>query len=66
MNIFHSEEQSLIHGANILSRYLSEKDTTWIDDHDKQRLLKGEINIKDVIIALKEVFPDEKILDAFI
>lgn len=63
---FHSEEQSLIHGANILSRYLSEKDTKWIDDLDNQRLLKGEINIKDVIIALQDVFPDNSILDGFV
>lgn len=63
---FHSEEQSLIHGANILSRYLSENDTKWIDELDNQRLLKGEINIKDVIIALKEVFPDRSILDGFV
>ncbi len=63
---FHSEEQSLIHGANILSRYLFEKDTKWIDDLDNQRLLKGEINIKDVIIALQDVFPDTRILDGFV
>jgi len=63
---FHSEEQSLIHGANILSRYLLEKDTSWIDDLDNQRLLKGEINIKDVIIALQDVFPDSRILDGFV
>jgi hypothetical protein len=63
---FHSEEQSLIHGANILSRYLSEKDTKWIDDLDNQRLLKGEINIKDVIVALQDVFPDTRILDDFV
>lgn len=63
---FHSEEQSLVHGANILSRYLSEKDTKWIDDLDNQRLLKGEINIKDVIIALQDVFPDNSILDGFV
>jgi len=63
---FHNEEQSLIHGANILSRYLSEKDTKWIDDLDNQRLLKGEINIKDVIIALQDVFPDNTILDGFV
>lgn len=63
---FHGEEQSLNHGANILSRYLSEKDTRWIDELDGQRLLKGEINIKDVIIALQDVFPDERILDGFV
>jgi hypothetical protein len=63
---FHSEHQSLVHGANILSRYLSEKDTKWIDDLDNQRLLKGEINIEDVITALQDVFPDNSILDGFI
>lgn len=63
---FHNEEQSLIHGANILSRYLSEKDTEWIDELDNQRLLKGEININDVIVALKDVFPDSNILNSFV
>lgn len=63
---FHSEEQSLVHGANILSRYLAEKDTKWIDDMDNQRILKGEINIEDVLIALKDVFPGDKILDGFV
>jgi len=63
---FHSEDQTLVHGANILSRYLSEKDTQWIDDMDNQRILKGEINVEDVLIAIKDVFPGTKILDAFV
>lgn len=63
---FHNEQQSLVHGANILSRYLSEKDNKWIDDLDNQRILKGEVNIEDVITALKDVFPDNNILDGFI
>ena len=63
---FHNEHQSLVHGANILSRYLSENDTKWIDDLDNQRLLKGEINIEDVITALQDVFPENNILDGFI
>ncbi len=63
---FHTENQSLIHGANILSRYLSVEDTIWIDELDKQRILKGEINILDVIGALKDVFPDDNIVDCFV
>jgi len=63
---FHSENQSLIHGANILSRYLLEEDNRWIDDLDKQRILKGEINILDVIDALQDVFPDDNIIDCFV
>lgn len=63
---FHNQKQSLVHGANILSRYLSMNNTKWIDDLDNQSLLKGEINIKDVIIALQDVFPDINILDDFI
>jgi len=63
---FHGSEQTLVHGANILSRYLSEKDTQWIDDLDNQRLLKGEINVQDVIVALQDVFPDSEILDCFV
>lgn len=63
---FHTENQSLIHGANILSRYLLEEDNQWIDELDKQRILKGEINILDVIGALKDVFPDDNIIDCFV
>ena len=63
---FHTDEQSLVHGANILSRFLSENDTKWIDDLDNEKALKGEINVEDVIIALQHVFPDESILNSFI
>ncbi|WP_026914214.1 HipA domain-containing protein [Christiangramia portivictoriae] len=63
---FHNSEQSLIHGANILSRYMLESDTKWLDELDQQRHLKGEINIKDVLIALEHVFPQVDILNAFI
>jgi hypothetical protein len=45
---------------------LSEKDTKWLDDLDNQKLLKGEINIQDVILALQDVFPNETILDCFV
>ena len=63
---FHREEQSLVHGANILSRYLQENDTEWIDELDNPRLLKGEINIKDVLVALQDVFPDDNIINGFV
>lgn len=65
---FHSEEQILSHGANILTSYLNEETTEWIDDLDRTKKLKGEIHIDDVIHALKEVFPkdSEKIINDFL
>ncbi|WP_430409013.1 HipA domain-containing protein [Kordia sp.] len=64
---FHNEEQSLEHGANILSRYLNETNTEWIDDMDKDRSLKSYINIDDITRAIKEVFKKDHqtILDSF-
>jgi hypothetical protein len=56
---FHNEEQTLIHGANILSRFIKESDNSWIDDMDRNRTLKSEININDVIRAIENVFPDD-------
>nr|MBC7614268.1 HipA domain-containing protein [Pseudopedobacter sp.] len=56
---FHSEEQILSHGANILTSYLNEDSTAWIDDLDRTNKLKGEIHIDDVIFALNKVFPQE-------
>lgn len=65
---FHSDEQILSHGANILTRYLNEDSTAWIDDLDRTNKLKGEINIDDVIQALKIVFPkaNETIIYGFL
>ncbi len=65
---FHSEEQILSHGANILTSYLNEDSTDWIDDLDRTNKLKGEINIDDVMQALKIVFPKdhETIIDGFL
>ena len=56
---FHTEEQILSHGANILTVYLNEDSTAWIDDLDKTNKLKGEIHIDDVLIALNTVFPKD-------
>lgn len=53
---FHDSEQSLEHGANILSRYINESNTEWIDELDKNRTLKGEITFIDIVNAIKEVF----------
>ena len=57
---FHNNEQSLNHGANILSRYISESDTCWIDEMDRNKTLKDEINISDVINAITDVFKNDK------
>lgn len=56
---FHSEEQVLSHGANILTSYLNEDSTEWIDELDRTKKLKGEIHIDDVLHALKKVFLED-------
>lgn len=56
---FHNEEQTLNHGANILSRFINEDNNEWIDELDKNKALKKEINIVDVLNAIKKIFPDE-------
>ena len=54
---FHTDEQVLSHGANILTSYLNEDNTNWIDELDRTKKLKGEIHIDDVLFALAKVFP---------
>ena len=56
---FHNEEQTLNHGANILSRFINEENNEWIDELDKNKVLKKEINIVDVLDAIKKTFPQE-------
>ncbi|TCD10575.1 hypothetical protein EZ449_09530 [Pedobacter frigidisoli] len=65
---FHSDEQLLSHGANILTSYLNEPNTEWIDELDRNNKLKGEINIEDVLFALRKVFHDDadEIIDSFL
>lgn len=65
---FHSDEQVLSHGANILTSYLNEDSTDWIDELDRTKKLKGEIHIDDVIFALAKVFPHHStaIIDGFL
>ena len=43
---FHTDEQELIHGANILSRFIRESNNDWIDKMDKDKSLRGEVNIR--------------------
>ena len=56
---FHTEEQTLTHGANILSRYFNEKDNHWIDELDRNNDLKGTVDVEDVLVSIKAVFPEE-------
>lgn len=65
---FHTDEQQLSHGANILTSYLNENNTEWIDELDRTNKLKGEINIDDVLFALQKVFHKdaEGIQDSFL
>lgn len=56
---FHTDEQELIHGANILSRFIRESNNDWIDKMDKDKSLRGEVNITDVKNAIVDVFPNK-------
>ena len=56
---FHSDEQTLTHGANILSRHYNENDNNWIDELDRNNNLKGTVDVEDVRISIKAVFPEE-------
>jgi hypothetical protein len=56
---FHTKEQILEHGSDILSSYMNEDNTTWIDDLEKQKKLKKDINILDVINAIKFIYINE-------
>lgn len=56
---FHKEEQTLNHGANILSRYINEENNEWIDELDRKKSLKKEVNIEDVLNAIQKIFPEE-------
>lgn len=56
---FHNDEQTLNHGANILSRFINEENNKWIDELDKNKVLKKEINIVDVLSAIRKIFPVE-------
>lgn len=56
---FHKDEQTLNHGANILSRYLDENDNQWIDDLDRTKALKRVIDVEMVLEAIKKIFPVE-------
>lgn len=64
---FHSSEQILEHGADILSSYMNEESTTWIDDLDKEKKLKADINILDVINAIQFTYKEDatSILNSF-
>lgn len=64
---FHSSEQILEHGADILSSYMNVESTTWIDDLDKEKKLKADINILDVINAIQFTYKEDatSILNSF-
>lgn len=53
---FHSDNQILYHGAEILSRYLDQPDEGWIEDLEKHKMLKEFIHVEDVISSLKHQF----------
>lgn len=54
---FHTKDQILNHGAEIISRYLGEKNPKWLDDLDKKNQIKAFIHIEDVFRAIKVIFP---------
>ncbi|WP_353168330.1 HipA domain-containing protein [Flavobacterium sp.] len=64
---FHTNEQILEHGADILSSYMNEEGTAWIDDLDRQKKLKDDVNILDVINAITCIYKQDAdcILNSF-
>ena len=64
---FHTKEQILEHGADILSSYMNEESTSWIDDLDRIKKLKDGVNILDVINAIKFIYKQDAdcILNSF-
>ncbi len=64
---FHTKKQQLVHGAEILSNYLNERDTEFVDDIERIKKTKEVFDIDDLIAALKYVYPNnQKIIDGFI
>ncbi|MFN8259878.1 MAG: HipA domain-containing protein [Chitinophagales bacterium] len=65
---FHSEEQSLYHGAEILSSYLNQQDTKMVDTIEAQRKTRDYFHIQDLFDSLIHIFPNdcEKITDGFV
>ena len=56
-----------MHGAEILSNYLNEKDTEFVDGIERIRKTKEVFDIDDLIEALHNVYPmNQAILDGFI
>ncbi len=55
---FHSRDQSLNHGAEILSIYLDEVNEDWIEELDRKNEIKEFINVTDIIKALEARFPE--------
>lgn len=64
---FHSHEQVLSHGAEILSSYKEKPDEKWIDELEKNNKIRELLNIEDIINAIKTIFPNnsEAILSDF-
>ncbi len=64
---FLAKDEVLIHGAEILSRYLHEKSTSFIDEIEKKRLTKSMIGINDVVKAIRFTYPQnaEELLSAY-
>ena len=64
---FHSRKQVLVHGAEILSNYLNEQNTEFVDDIERIRKTKEVFDIEDLIDALKNVYPNNNaIIEGFI
>ncbi len=57
---FLEKDQELVHGADILSRYLQEADTAMIESIDKHGWSQELLTFELVKNAIAEVFPNEK------
>lgn len=65
---FHSKKQVLNHGAEILSRYIDESDSKWVDELDQKKQIKAFVNVEDVITAIRNVFDDneDRLIENFV
>ena len=55
---FHSHEQLLSHGAEILSSFKEEPNDEWIEELERKNKIRESIDIEDIIKAIKAIFPN--------
>lgn len=63
---FHNNNQSLIHGAEIISRHLKEHNTHLIDTIEEQGKTKEMFDVDDLICAISDTYRSPEILHKFL